>query len=54
MKGYSRKKFISKLHLSQPTSSRDSAFLYDQFKQQSVKVGKATFKELDDWMSGTN
>ena len=45
---------MSKLHLSQPTTSRDIAFLYNQSEWNSLNIGKVTFEELHNSMSGTS
>ena len=53
MKGYSQQELMSKLHLSQPTASRDIAFLYNQTEKNSLNIGKVAFEELHISMSGT-
>ena len=53
MKGCSQQEIMSKLHLSQPTASRDIAFLYNQTERNSLNIGKVAFEELHSSMSGT-
>lgn len=53
MKGYSQQEIMSKLHLSQPTASKDIAFLYKQSEKSSINIGKVGFEELHNSMSGT-
>lgn len=54
VKGHSQQEIVSILHMSQPTVSRDIAFLHNRFEKASVNIGKLAFEQLFNAIEANN